>query len=82
MSDTYTSGPFKGLSKQEIKRTRQIIKDRTGKTATNKQISFFLIEGEDSLDMNKGGIVKSRTGPQDFRNGGMVISTVDNRKNK
>ena len=32
--------------------------------------------------MNKGGMVKSRTGPQDYRKGGMVLSTVDNRKNK
>ena len=31
---------------------------------------------------NKGGMVKSRTGPQDFRKGGMVLSTVDNRRNK
>ena len=31
---------------------------------------------------NKGGLTKSRTGPQDFRKGGMVLSTVDNRKNK
>lgn len=31
---------------------------------------------------NKGGMVKSRTGPQDFRKGGMVLSTMDNRKNK
>ena len=29
---------------------------------------------------NKGDMVKSRTGPQDFRKGGMVLSTVDNRK--
>ena len=32
--------------------------------------------------LNSGGLIKSRTGPQDFRKGGMVISTVDNRKNK
>ena len=31
---------------------------------------------------NKGGMVKSRTGPQDFRKGGMVLKTMDNRKNK
>ena len=31
---------------------------------------------------NSGGMVKSRTGPQDFRKGGMVLSTMDNRKNK
>ena len=32
--------------------------------------------------LSKGGVTKSRTGPQDFRKGGMVLSTVDNRKNK
>jgi len=32
--------------------------------------------------LSKGGVIKSRTGPQDFRKGGMVLSTVDNRKNK
>ena len=36
----------------------------------------------ETTNKNKGGMVKSRTGPQDFRKGGMVLSTVDNRKNK
>jgi hypothetical protein len=32
---------------------------------------------------NKGGaITKSNKGPQDFRNGGMVLSTVDRRKKR
>ena len=31
---------------------------------------------------NKGGVVKSRTGTQDFRKGGMILSSVDNRRNK
>ena len=29
-----------------------------------------------------GSVTKSNKGAQDFRKGGMVISTVDNRKNK
>jgi len=30
----------------------------------------------------RGGVAKKRTGSMDFRKGGMVISTVDNRKKK
>jgi len=30
----------------------------------------------------KGGLAKSRTGPQDYRKGGMVLSSTDNRKRK
>ena len=37
---------------------------------------------DNTNNKNKGGLIKSRTGPQDFRKGGMVLSTVDNRKNK
>ena len=45
------------------------------------------IESEDLLyifdpNMNRGGLMKSRTGAQDFRKGGMVLSSVDNRKKK
>jgi hypothetical protein len=34
------------------------------------------------LNLSDGGMLKSRTGPQDFRKGGMVLSTMDNRKKK
>jgi len=52
-----------------------------------KDYMKMYIESEDLLhvfgdDFNKGGMVKSRTGPQDYRKGGMVLSTMDNRKNK
>ena len=34
-------------------------------------------------DMNKGGVsTKKAMGPTDYRKGGMVLSTVDNRRNK
>ena len=34
-------------------------------------------------DMNKGGMpTKKAIGPTDYRKGGMVLSTVDNRRNK
>tara|TARA_R100000773_G_C4155010_1_gene75337 strand:- start:87 stop:614 length:528 start_codon:yes stop_codon:yes gene_type:complete len=40
------------------------------------------ISRKTKVKQSKGGLTKSRTGPQDFRKGGMVLSTVDNRKNK
>ena len=86
MSDSeYKSGPFKGVKKEEIRAIRNRIKTITGKTPTHKQVMDYYIDEdafEDSFDYNKGGAVKSRTGTQDFRKGGMVISTVDNRKKK
>ena len=37
----------------------------------------------ETVNKNKGGsVTKSSKGTQDFRKGGMVLSTVDNRKNK
>ena len=45
--------------------------------------SIFQFDAAGMFDKkSKGGLSKSRTGPQDFRKGGMVLSTVDNRKNK
>ena len=86
MSDgEYKSGPFKGVKKEEIRLIRNRIKTITGKTPTHKQVMDYYIDEdafEDSFDMNKGGSVKSRTGTLDLRKGGMVLSTVDNRKNK
>ena len=34
------------------------------------------------LGMNRGGVVKRAVGSMDFRKGGMVLSTIDNRRNK
>ena len=31
---------------------------------------------------SRGGVAKKRTGSMDFRKGGMVLSTVDNRKKR
>ena len=37
----------------------------------------------ETVNKNKGGsVTKSNKGPQDFRKGGMVLSSVDNRKKK
>lgn len=40
--------------------------------------------GNSELDapMNRGGVVKRAVGNMDFRKGGMVLSTIDNRRNK
>lgn len=36
----------------------------------------------DRTGRNKGGMIRKRIGHTDFRKGGMVVNTVDNRKNK
>ena len=40
--------------------------------------------GNSEIDapMNRGGVVKRAVGSMDFRKGGMVLSTIDNRRNK
>jgi hypothetical protein len=63
-------------------RTMQIADDDDLKSMTKPEI-IEIIENYMGLNTkNKGGMIKSRTGPQDFRKGGMVLSTVDNRRNK
>ena len=44
-----------------------------------EQIGFGL---SSLFKKNKGGMIRKRTGHTDFRKGGMVINTTDNRKNK
>jgi len=80
-SDKYKSGPFKGYSKEEVRAAKDFLKDSN---VSPSEIAIMKILESDffSGDYNKGGAVKSRTGPQDFRKGGMVMSTVDNRKNR
>lgn len=60
------------------------------KEATIKRLQLMLLKKIDrekgtdkALVRNKGGaITKSNKGPQDFRNGGMVLSTIDRRKKR
>jgi len=81
--DKYKSGPFKGLSKEEVKAARDFLRDSG---VSVDEIAIMRILAEDFAinppSLKKGGSVKSRSGPQDFRKGGMVLSTVDNRKKK
>jgi hypothetical protein len=60
------------IKKDDPKVFNRIIED------TEKEIKADKKENNKS----KGGVIKSRTGPQDYRKGGMVLSNVDNRKNK
>ena len=78
--DKYKSGPYKGQSKEKVKAARDFLKD-SGASVDEVAI-MSILEADYFEGYNKGGAVKSRTGTQDFRKGGMVISTVDNRKNK
>jgi hypothetical protein len=75
--DTYKSGPFKGYSKEEVRSIKDFLKDSNAKQS---DIAIAQLLETGFFSGNKGGAVKSRTGSQDFRKGGMVISTVDNRK--
>ena len=81
MAEKYKSGVFKGFSKEDVKAVRDFLKDSNASVTDLKIMQILKGEGV-GLDLNIGGMVKSRTGPQDFRKGGMVLSTVDNRKNK
>ena len=64
-------------------RTMQIADDDDDLKSMTKPEIIEMIENYMGFDTkNKGGMVKSRTGPQDFRKGGMVLSTVDNRRNR
>ena len=90
------SDMFKGMSAREMANkviksgvsddSPEFIRDiATGPDAKAAMKSY--VESEDYLylfnpNMNKGGMVKSRTGTQDFRKGGMVLATVDRRKKK
>ena len=78
--DKYKSGPYKGQTKEKIKAIRDFLKD-SGASADEVDI-MSILESDYFGGYNKGGMVKSRTGPQDFRKGGMVLKTMDNRKNK
>ncbi len=79
--EKYKSGMFKGFSKEDVRAARDFLKDSKASVTDLKIMQILKGEGV-GLDLNKGGMVKSRTGPQDFRKGGMVLSTMDNRKNK
>ncbi len=87
---------FKGMSAKQIASkiiksgasgdSNEYIRDLSSGPGAKDYMKQY-VESEDLLyifdtKMNKGGLLKSRTGPQDFRKGGMVLSTMDNRKNK
>ena len=83
-----------GLTSQNVdklskKRLVGLVKNDMGYTdddfdfkSITKEELIEIVKNTMGSDMNKGGVVKSRTGPQDFRKGGMVLSTMDNRRNK
>lgn len=53
-------------------------------TENNKKMLRKVLAKMTAADtsMNKGGVVKKAKGAQDFRKGGMVLSTIDNRRRK
>ena len=57
----------------------------SGSSARITDIDDGVSKGRGGLDFNKGGnVTKSRMGKQDFRynKGGLLLSSVDNRKKK
>lgn len=51
-------------------------------TSREREYRAFL-EKEYGANFNKGGMsIKKAIGPNDYRKGGMVLSTIDNRRNK
>jgi len=76
IQDTLEKGALSEIKKKALAGE----KDESGMPYTT---IYKMITGKTiKQNMNKGGAVKTRTGPQDFRKGGMVLSTMDRRKNK
>ena len=80
----------KGYKKASLKTLKDVIRNDMGYSAgdfnfknMDKVEAIEIIENHMGFDTkSEGGLAKSRTGTQDYRKGGMVISTVDNRRNK
>ena len=53
-----------------------------GQTFNTSAVAKQFADAEKSAGLNRGGAVKRAIGSADFRRGGMVLSTVDNRRNK
>ena len=83
-----------GLTSQNVdklsrKRLVSLVKNDMGYTdddfdfkSITKDELIEIVKNTMGSDMNKGGVVKSRTGSRDYRKGGMVLSAKDNRKYK
>jgi hypothetical protein len=80
------------MTETVTKKTRFNIEDTNVRDLTNEQLQQLLggisklgqrvAKREIARREKEQAELKSRTGSQDFRKGGMVLSTVDNRKNK
>ena len=53
-----------------------------GQTFNTSAVAKQFADAEKRAGLNRGGAVKRAIGSADFRKGGMVLSTVDNRRNK
>ena len=77
---TPTPPPEGSKTKRNATTTRPTPKPTRNNTKKDKSDVTFQFE---TINKNKGGsVTKSNKGPQDFRKGGMVLSSVDNRKNR
>ena len=77
---TPTPPPEGRKTKRNATTTRPTPKPKRNNTKKDKSDVTFQFE---TINKNKGGsVTKSNKGPQDYRKGGMVLSSVDNRKNR
>ena len=75
-----TPPPEGRKTKRNPSTTRPTPKPQRNNTQKDESNVTFKFE---TINKNKGGsVTKSNKGPQDFRKGGMVLSSVDNRKKK
>jgi hypothetical protein len=77
---TPTPPPEGSKTKRNATTTRPTPKPTRNNTKKDESdVTFRFV----TINKNKGGsVTKSNKGPQDFRKGGMVLSSVDNRKNR
>jgi uncharacterized FlaG/YvyC family protein len=77
IQDTLEKGALSEIKKKALAGE----KDESGMPYTT---IYKMITGKTiKQNMNNGGaVIKKSIGPSDYRKGGMVLSTVDNRKNK
>ena len=71
----------KGEDKTNPKGFARMVKEAEAveKALKDKEAAKSILAG---FKGNSGGMVKSRTGPQDFRKGGMVLNTTNNKRNR
>jgi len=71
-------------ARENVQRSTKASKNAPESSTKKKKLAPPNLKSLEGLpdNFNVGGVVKSRTGAQDYRSGGMVLSSVDNRKKR